>query len=90
MRSGKARIVLLAVLGVLIVAIVAARVGYGVWARRCQAEFDAAIAEIRARGEPVWFSELKPKDHPEWDEAAAGSNPEPLRAAQRPGLQNPQ
>jgi len=60
---------LLAVLGVLLVAIVGAGVGYRVWVRRCQAEFDAAIAEIRARGEPVWFSELEPKDHPEWDEA---------------------
>ena len=69
MRVGKARIVLFAVPGVLLVAIVAAGVAYRVWANHCQAEFDAAIAEIRARGEPVWFSELAPKDHPEWDEA---------------------
>lgn len=69
MRFGKARIVLFAVLGVLLVAIVAAGVSYRVWANRCQAEFEAEIAKIRARGEPVWFSELAPKDHPEWDEA---------------------
>ena len=50
-------------------AIVAAGVGSRVWANRCPAEFDPAIAETRARGEPVWFSELESKDHPEWDEA---------------------
>jgi hypothetical protein len=69
MRLGKARVVLFAVLGMLLVAIVAAGVGYRVWANRCEAEFQAAIGEIRSRGEPVWFSELAPKDHPEWDEA---------------------
>ncbi|MGD9644400.1 MAG: hypothetical protein AB7U73_01725 [Pirellulales bacterium] len=69
MHRARARIILLAVLAVVAAAIVAARVGYGMWAARCQAEFDAVIGEIRARGEPVWFSELEPHDHPEWDEA---------------------
>jgi hypothetical protein len=69
MRSGKARIVLLVVLGALVALVATAGIGYRVWVRRCQADFDAAIAEIRARGEPVWFNELAPKDHPEWDEA---------------------
>jgi hypothetical protein len=35
--------------------------GYGVWFGSASAHLEAEIAKIQERGEPVWFSDLKPK-----------------------------
>src|SRR5262245_35550545 len=44
--------------------------GYFVWYSNARSELDAEIARIEARGEPLWFKDLAPKD---WDPEQDGT-----------------
>ncbi|MDA7979736.1 MAG: hypothetical protein MPJ50_13295, partial [Pirellulales bacterium] len=45
----------------IITSVITWTVNYSIWLYNAQKRRDTAIAEARKRGEPVWFSDLKPE-----------------------------